>query len=112
MILRDFQGVMTMNTRRSRGFIYALLTALFVISLTTSIFAQGRGHGGGVGGGAGNAGGPPPGAGVDRGLGNASSRSNGRSDDGRANASDRSNGRSDAGLDRARLASDNLHRGD
>ncbi len=105
-----------MNKRRSHGIIYALLTALFVISLTTSIFAQGRGRGGGVGGGAGsgmgNAGGPPPGAGVGRGVDNASSRSNGRSDDGRANSSDRSNGRSDAGLDRARLASDNLHRGD
>ena len=101
-----------MNKRRSHGIIYALLTALFVISLTTSIFAQGRGRGGGVGGGAGNAGGPPPGAGVDRGLGNASSRSNGRSDNGLGNASDRSNGRSDAGLERARIASDNLHRGD
>ena len=94
--------------------VYGLLTALFVISLTTSVFAQGRGRGGSVGGGsgAGNAGGPPPGGGVDRGLGNASSRSNGRSNDGLGNASDRSNGRSDAGLDRARIASDNLHRAD
>jgi len=103
------------NTRLHR-IVYGLLTALFVISLTTSVFAQGRGRGGGVGGGAGsgagNAGGPPPGVGVDRGLGNASSRSNGRSNDGLGNASDRSNGRSDAGLDRARIASDNLHRAD
>ena len=103
------------NTRLHR-IVYGLLTALFVISLTTSVFAQGRGRGGGVGGGAGsgagNAGGPPPGVGVNRGLGNASSRSNGRSDNGLGNASDRSNRRSDAGLDRARIASDNLHRAD
>ena len=105
-----------MKKKRLHGIIYALLTALFVISLTTSVFAQGRGRGGGVGGGAGsgagNAGGPPAGIGVDRGLGNASSRSNGRSDDGLGNASDRSNRRSDAGLERARIAGDNLHRAD
>lgn len=105
-----------MKNRRLHGIIYTLLTALFVISLTMSVFAQGRGRGGGVGGGAGSgagsAGGPPPGVGVDRGLGNASSRSNGRSDDGRENASDRSNGRSDAGIERARIASDNLNRGE
>jgi len=105
-----------MKNTQLRGIIYSLLTVLFVVSLTTSVLAQGRGRGGGVGGGAGsgmgNAGGPPPGAGVDRGLGNASSRSNGRSDNGLGNASDRSNGRSDAGLDRARIASDNLNRGD
>lgn len=103
-----------MKTIRLHGLVYTLLTALFVISLTTSVFAQGRGRGGGVGGGsgAGRAGGPPPGAGVDRGLGNASSRSNGRSDDGLGNASTRSNGRSDAGLERARIASDNLNRAD
>ncbi len=103
-----------MKNLRSHRLVYALLTALFVISLTTSVFAQGRGRGGGVGGGsgAGRAGGPPPGAGVDRGLGNASSRSNGRSDDGLENASTRSNGRSDAGLERARIARDNLNRAD
>jgi hypothetical protein len=60
----------------------------------------------------GNAGGPPPGTGVDRGLGNASSRSGGRSDDGLDTASTRSNGRSDAGLERARKASSNLRRAD
>jgi hypothetical protein len=102
-----------MKNIRFHGIIYALLTTLVVISLTASVFAQGRGRGGGgAGPGAGNAGGPPPGAGVDRGLGNASSRSNGRSDDGLGTASDRSNGRSDAGLDRARIASENLDRGD
>jgi len=102
------------NTRRLHKIIYSLLTALFVISLTTSVFAQGRsgGAGGGRGAGAGNSGGPPPGVGVDRGRGNASSRSNGRSDDGLGNASDRSNRRSDAGLERARIASDNLNRAD
>src|SRR5213593_3319395 len=82
---------------------YSALVCLFVVSLTTTVFGQGRGRGGGTS----NAGGPPPGVGVDRGLGNASGRSNGRSNDGLRNASDRSNGRSDAGLDRARLAADN-----
>ena len=103
-----------MKNIRLQGFVYTLLTALFVISLATSGFAQGRGRGGGVGGGssAGRGGGPPAGTGVDRGLGNASSRSNGRSDEGLGTASERSNGRSDAGLDRARLAGDNLHRAD
>lgn len=103
-----------MKNIRSHGFVYAMLAALFVISLTTSAFAQGRGRGGGASGGssAGRGGGPPAGTGVDRGLGNASASSNGRSDDGLANASSRSNGRSDAGLERARLAGDNLHRAD
>lgn len=103
-----------MKNIRLHGFVYALLTALVAISLTTSAFAQGRGRGGGVGGGsgAGHGGGPPAGTGVDRGLGNASASSNGRSDDGLGNASSRSNGRSDAGLERARLAGDNLHRAD
>lgn len=68
------------------------------------ISAQGRGRGGGQGGGrpAGVPSGPPAGTGVDRGLGNASVRSGGRSNDGLATASDRSAGRSDAGLNRAR----------
>jgi hypothetical protein len=47
---------------------------------------------------------------VDRGLGNASERSGGRSDDGLSNASTKSKGRSDAGLQRARDA--NLRRAD
>jgi hypothetical protein len=99
-----------MKSIRFHGIACALLTALFVISLTTSAFGQGRGGGagGGRGAGASNAGGPPAGVG----LGNASSRSNGRSDDGLGNASDRSNGRSDAGLERARIAGDNLHSAD
>lgn len=103
-----------MRIIRTHGSLYALLTALFVISLTTAAFGQGKGGGagGGRGAGAGNGGGPPAGVGVDRGLGNASSRSNGRSDDGLGNASNRSNGRSDAGLERARIASDNLHNAD
>jgi len=91
---------------------YAAIVCLFVVTLTTSAFAQGRGRGGGGGRGSGNAGGPPPGVGVDRGLGNASSRSNGRSDDGLTTASERSGGRSDAGLERARLASNNLRDAD
>ena len=97
------------------GIFYSLLTVVFVIALATTGFSQGRGRGGGVGGGAGagaGRGGPPPGIGVDRGLGNASSRSNGRSDDGLSTASDHSNGRSDAGLERARLARENMNHAD
>ena len=87
---------------------FAAILCVVALSLTSSAFGQGKSGGGrGQGGGAGNAGGPPPGVGVDRGLGNASDRSNGRSDDGMGTASDRSNGRSDAGLERARLAGDN-----
>lgn len=102
-----------MNGKSGR-FLFATLLCLVVFSLTTAAYGQGRGGGGGrgSGGGAGRAGGPPPGAGVDRGLGNASDRSNGRSDNGLGTASDRSNGRSDAGLDRARLAADNRREAD
>jgi len=87
---------------------------LLVMVLATGAFAQGRGRGGGGGrgGGSGNAGGPPPGAGVERGLGNASNKSGGRSDEGLNNASSKSNGRSDAGLERARRASSNLRHAD
>lgn len=88
------------------------LGILLALTLATGVFAQGRGHGAGAGGGMGNSGGPPPGAGVDRGLGNASGRSGGRSDDGLSNASTRSNGRSDDGLDRARQASLNMRHAD
>ena len=89
-------------------FSFAALLCVVVLGLTTAAFGQGKGGGGGRGsGGSGNAGGPPSGVGVDRGLGNASGRSNGRSNDGLGTASDRSNGRSDAGLDRARLAENN-----
>ncbi|HEY8186923.1 MAG TPA: hypothetical protein VIF64_12680 [Pyrinomonadaceae bacterium] len=96
-----------------KNVLYSVMVCMFVVSLSATAFGQGRGRGGGVGGGRGsgggvsNPGGPPSGVGVDRGLGNASGRSHGRSDDGLANASDRSNGRSDAGLDRARLAAEN-----
>ncbi len=88
---------------------FAALLCFVALSLTTSVFGQGKGGGGGrgSGGGAGNAGGPPSGIGVDRGPGTASDRSNGRSDKGLGTASDRSDGRSDAGLERARLAGDN-----
>jgi hypothetical protein len=91
-----------------------VLVTLLVLTLATGAFAQGKGRGGGSGGGrgSGGSGGPPPGAGVDRGLGNASGRSGGRSDDGLSNASTRSNGRSDDGLERARRASSNLRHAD
>lgn len=94
--------------------VYGLSLCLLVLLLAPGAFGQGRGRGGGSGhgGGSGNAGGPPPGVGVDRGLGNASTHSNGRSDDGLNNASTKSNGRSDAGLDRARRASSNLDKAD
>jgi len=96
---------------------FAGLVLLVMVLGSSSVFAQGRGRGGGVGGGRGSGagggvGGPPSGVGVDRGLGNASSRSNGRSDDGLSNASAKSNGRSDAGLERARMASSRLRDAD
>lgn len=93
---------------------YLAVVSLFVVSLTATALGQGkgRGGGGGRGSGAGNAGGPPAGVGVDRGLGKASDRSNGRSDDGLSDASDRSNGRSDAGLERARRAHENRRQAD
>ena len=105
-----------MKKSAQRGINSALL-CLLVLVLATSAFAQGRGRGGGGGGGRGggsstHGGGPPTGVGVDRGLGNASSRSGGRSDDGLSNASTRSNGRSDDGIERARRASSNLRRAD
>lgn len=89
------------------------LSLALMFLMVLDINAQGRGGGPppGAGGGrpAGVGGGPPSGVGVDRGLGNASSRSNGRSDDGLNNADMRSNGRSTTGLDRARLASQNAN---
>src|ERR1041385_6879498 len=84
------------------------VVSLLVLTLAAGAYAQGKGHGAGAGAGRGGSGGPPSGVGVDRGLGNASDRSGGRSDDGLGNASTRSNGRSDDGLDRARQASSNL----
>jgi len=100
--------------RESGRFLFAALLCFVLFSMTTAVYGQGKGGGGGrgSGGSAGHTGGPPPGVGVDRGLGNASDRSNGRSDSGLGTASDRSNGRSDAGLDRARLAADNRRQAD
>lgn len=86
---------------------------LLVLALSVDVFAQGRGRGGGGGrgsGGSSSRGGPPTGTGVDRGLGNASDRSGGRSDDGLSNASTKSKGRSAEGIERAR--SNNLRRAD
>jgi hypothetical protein len=92
------------------------ILCLLVLVLATGAFAQGKGRGGGSGGGRGsgggssNRGGPPPGVGVDRGLGNASDRSGGRSDEGLSNASTKSKGRSAEGIQKARTA--NLRRAD
>jgi hypothetical protein len=97
---------------------YTAFLCLLVLALATGAFAQGKGKGGGGGSGkgsgnsSGHGGGPPSGGGVDRGLGNASEKSRGRSDEGLSNASSKSNGRSDAGLERARKANDNLRRAD
>jgi hypothetical protein len=99
---------------------YSAFLCLLVLVLATGAFAQGKGGGKGGGGGSGkgggtssgHGGGPPTGVGVDRGLGNASEKSKGRSDEGLSNASNKSNGRSDAGLERARKANDNLRRAD
>jgi hypothetical protein len=89
---------------------YTAFLCVMVLVLATGAFAQGKGKGGGGGGGRGSGGGPPTGAGVDRGLGNASDRSKGRSDDGLSNASTKSKGRSDEGIARARQ--NNLRRAD
>lgn len=96
---------------------YSALLCLLVLVLATGVFGQGKGKGGGgggrgSGGGSGHGGGPPAGVGVDRGLGNASEKSGGRSDSGLGNASTKSKGRSDDGHERARRASDNLRRAD
>jgi hypothetical protein len=103
-------------TERFGRILFAAILCLLVAGMTTSVLGQGKGRGGGVGGGrgsgGGHAGGPPPDVGVDRGLGNASTRSKGRSDEGLANASEKSKGRSDAGLERARTASNNLRNAD
>ena len=91
-----------------RKLAYSLAVCLVILCLASFGLGQGRGRGGGNGGGRGgggglgNGGGPPSGVGIDRGLGNASERSGGRSDQGLENASTRSSGRSDAGLERAR----------
>lgn len=104
-----------MTSRRISGFNLGLFTFL-VFALSLSVMAQGKGRGGGAGGGrgsgSGHAGGPPPGAGVERGIGNSSVRSEGRSDKGRDNASMKSGGRSDAGQERARRASSRLRDAD
>jgi hypothetical protein len=107
-----------MNKLLNKG-TYTLFVSLLVLVLATGAFAQGKGGSRGGGGGGnrgagsgGHGGGPPSGVGVDRGLGNASEKSRGRSDDGLSNASNKSNGRSDAGLERARRANDNLRRAD
>ena len=91
-----------------------LLCLLVLLLATGGAFAQGKGKGGGggrgSGGGSNRGGGPPTGVGVDRGLGNASEKSGGRSDDGLSNASTKSKGRSTEGIERAR--SNNLRRAD
>lgn len=109
-----------MNEKLGRIFL-ATFCCLLVLGMGTSIFGQGRGRGGGVGGGRGSGGGaagvgnpsgPPAGAGVDRGLGTASDRSEGRSDRGLATASERSKGRSDQGLEQARMVRNNVRQAD
>ena len=109
-----------MRTEKFRGVVLTAFASLLIVILAVSSFAQGRGRGGGAGGGRGSGGGagssshggPPAGVGVDRGLGNASGRSGGRSDEGLSTASEKSRGRSDAGLERARTASKNLRHAD
>ena len=108
-----------MNNLIQKG-TYAAFAWVLVLVLAGGVFAQGKGKGAGGGGGSGkgggssmgHGGGPPTGTGVDRGLGNASDKSKGRSDEGLSNASTKSNGRSDAGLERARRANDNLRHAD
>lgn len=86
------------------------LLSVLVLVLATAAFAQGKGKGGGGNKGGSSRGGPPTGAGVDRGLGKASEKSGGRSDEGLSNASTKSKGRSAEGIERARNA--NLRKAD
>ena len=101
-----------------RAATHLVFVGIVSVALAVAVVGQGRGrgggggHGSGSGGGSGHGGGPPAGVGVDRGLGNASDRSNGRSDNGLENASTRSKGRSEAGLERARKARNNLRHAD
>jgi len=90
-----------------KNFVNTLLIAVAILAFATSAFAQGKGRGGGVGGGRGSGGGQPTGVGV--GLDRSSDASRGRADEGRGNASIRSDGRSDAGLERARLGRANMN---
>ena len=89
------------------------ITAALGLLLSVAIddaSAQGRGGGKPAGAGRPATAGPPSiGPSIDRGLGNASVKSNGRSDDGLSNASIKSNGRSSNGQDRARLARENAN---
>lgn len=96
---------------RRNLFLGIIISLALACSFAASVNAQGRGRGAGNSRGA-SPGGPPSGVGVDRGIDRSSDASMGRADNGRGNASDRSNGRFDAGLDRARLASSNLHSAD
>ena len=85
--------------------LFGAFAGLMIVFGASDVFAQGRGNGGGRPATAGR----PAGVGVDRGIGNASTRSSGRSDSGLTNADLRSNGRSTNGLDRARLARANAN---
>ena len=97
-----------MNSRKFNTFAGIALALLFVLGISSSIAAQGRGGGGrpsGSPGNSGNAGGSGMGrgnSGVARGVNTSSNNSNGRSDRGRDTASNNSNGRSDDGMNRAR----------
>jgi len=86
------------------------LACVFALGGQTSASAQGRGRGGG--GGMGRGGGPPAGVGVAQRLARRLAARLARADTGRGNASDRSDGRSDAGLERARMQRDNARRAD
>ena len=92
-----------MNFKRT--LLFGVLASLTVMVGISDALAQGRGNGAGRPATAGR----PAGVGIDRGLGNASTRSNGRASDGLSNADLRSNGRSTSGLDRVRLARANAN---
>jgi hypothetical protein len=108
-----------MKSKHSEKLLCLGLLSLFIFGVCMNANAQGRGRGGGGGGGGRSMGSPGGGSGmggrgggVNGGLGNASDRSNGRSDRGLGTASEKSNGRSDAGLDRARAANENSRQAD
>lgn len=95
-----------------KNLFFGMLIIIASVAFVSSAFAQGKGRGGGSGGGRGSGGGPPAGTGVNRGINRSSDASSDRADEGRGNASIKSNGRSDAGLERARVAQANLQNAD
>jgi hypothetical protein len=90
---KKYFGDVAMKFTHSLKLVSLVMVSLLVYGTITAVYAQGRGRGGGGGRGGGMGGGRGMGGGVSGGLGNASDRSNGRSDRGLGNASERDGSR-------------------